>query len=254
MRELSRKRGLSSVIALVLLSVGAAAAQPAAPPPGRPEIPLGSDCWQTQKGTQQRLPAFPAGFFGAGSGAVPPATIQLQGVPLDPAFVAAPYPRGCGCPEHVTTTITWLDPHNNPTRDMRHAVKQVVDRKTEVDTCVHRKTNAKFKGKGVAVKVDIELVALSLKSVTPLTVSYRGAPPTTKQFDVFVKQSSPPQNTGTMTFTPAAGHRNGDVNLGRLPVKYDVSFVQTGGGGATFSRTGQRLVFEGTRGTFTVVP
>jgi hypothetical protein len=251
MRESFWKQTLpfALLIALALLSAGAAVAQPPGPP-GRPEIPEGSDCWQTQKGTEQRLAAFPAGFFGTGSAAIPPRTIQFQGVPLDPAFVAAAYPKGCGCPEHVTTTITWLDPHNNPTRDMRHAVKQVIDRKTDIDTCIHRKTNAKFQGQGKAVKVDIELVALSLKSVSPLTVSYRGG--TTKAFDVFIKQSSPPQQTGTMTFTPAPGNKKGDVKLGQLHIKYDAKFVGPGGS-PTFTRT-DKLTLAGTNGKFEIVP
>ena len=234
-----------AISALALLGPGAAVAQP----PVRPDIPLGTDCWQTQPGTEQRLATLPAGFFGDASKAVPKPTIKFTGKPLDPKFVSDPYPQGCGCPQQVETKITWLDPHGNPTHDMRHAVKQQVDQTTKIDTCVRRTTDAKFKGKGKAVKVDIQLVALSLQSIAPLKVSFLHGPD--KLYDVFVTQGSA-QETGTMTFTPNSLAKNGakgNVKLGSLHVDYDVEFKPKDGG-PSVKKTGLKLLLAGTPGTF----
>jgi hypothetical protein len=252
MKSPFRKRWLllsALVIPLALPSLEAQEQQAVAPAQEAAVLKEGSDCWQTEPGTQQRLRTLPANFFGQGSKAVPNPTIKFKGVPLPPARVKDPFPKGCGCPEKVDTKITWLDPHGNVTRDMRHAVKQVVDQTTKVDTCVHRKTNANFKGRGVAQKVDIQLVALSLQSIEPLKVTYTNG--STKLFDVFVTESGP-QDTGTMTFTPTsfnARRAKGNVKLGALHITYDVKFVEHGGT-ATFSVTGQRLQLVNTPGTF----
>jgi hypothetical protein len=213
----------------------------------------GSDCWQTQPGTQQRLHTIPAGFFGPGSQAVPNPTINFKGVPLPTEKVKGAFPPNCGCPDKVDVKITWTDPHGNVTRDMRHAVKQHVDESTKVDTCVHRMNSAAFRGKGASRKVEIQLVALSLTSVEPLKVTYRnpGAANTTKSFDVFVTESGT-QDKGDITLTANSVNRRlakGKVKLGNLHITYDVKFVEHGGT-ATFTMTGQKLHLVNTLGTF----
>lgn len=213
----------------------------------------GSDCWQTEPGTEQRLHTIPAGFFGKGSQAVPNPTIKFKGVPLPVARVKGAFPPNCGCPDKVDCKITWTDRHGNDVKDMRHAVKQHVDESTKVDTCVRRSTNATFKGKGASQKVTIQLVALSLTSVEPLKVTYKnpGAADTTKSFDVFVTESGT-QDKGDITFTANSVEKKlakGNVKLGNLHITYDVKFVEHGGT-ATFSMTNQKLHLVNTPGTF----
>jgi len=244
MRKSARQRlPLALVAALALLSLGLHGC-----PPGTPEIAEGSDCWETQPGTFQRLPTLPANFFGTGSQAIPTAhaVVDFEGVPLDPAFVAAPYPEGCGCPEEVDVELTWVDRHGSPVAgDSAHRVKQVASTSTQIDTCIRRTKSAKFENTGAAVKVDIELVALSLKSVDPLEVTYKergpGQATTTKLFDVYVTHSATePQKPGTMTFTAGNiqnGKADGNVNLDNLNVTYDLEFREQGGT-STFQRTG----------------
>jgi hypothetical protein len=213
----------------------------------------GSDCWQTEPGTEQRLHTIPAGFFGRGSQAVPNPTIKFKGVPLPTARVKGAFPPDCGCPDKVDVKITWTDPHGNVTKDMRHAIKQHVDESTKVDTCVHRMNSAAFKGKGASQKVEIQLVALSLTSVAPLKVTYKnpGAANTTKSFDVFVTESGT-QDKGDITLTANSVNRRlakGNVKLGNLHITYDVKFVEHGGT-ATYTMTGQKLHLVNTPGTF----
>jgi hypothetical protein len=241
------KQGLL-VSALLIPLVEVQAQQPAAPATDA-VLKLGTDCWQTEPGTEQRLGTVPANFFGEGSKAIPTPTIKFKGVPLSPQRVSDPPPKGCGCPAKVDVKITWLDRHGNVAKNMMHAVKQVVDATTKVDTCVRRTKNATFKAKGVAQKVDIQLVALSLQSVEPLRVSYKSGPD--KLFDVFVTESGT-QDIGTMTLTPtslSARRAKGNVKLGMLHIRYDVKFVERGGK-LSFSMTGERLQLVNTPGTF----
>ena len=91
------------------------------------------------------------------------------------------------------------------------------------------------------MKVDVDLIALSLKSVDPLEVTYRGEPPrgeeTTKLFDVFVTESStPPPSGSSMTFKSGSSAKDGEVSLDDLRIAYDVEFREVGGT-ATFTRT-----------------
>lgn len=254
MQGLSRKRWLLLsvlVVVFVLPSLGAQAQEAV--------LKEGSDCWQTETGTEQRLHTLPAGFFGKGSQAVPNPTIKFKGVPLPVARVKGAFPGNpvppfnCGCPEKVDVKITWLDRHGNVAKNMKHAVKQHVDESTKVDTCVRRTKSATFKAKGAAQKVEILLVALSLQSVEPLKVTYKtpGAADTSKLFDVFVTESGK-QNPGALTFTAKSLDKKlakGDLKLGSLNILYDVKFVEKGGT-ATFTMTNQKLQLVNTPGTF----
>lgn len=241
MRQPSSKRWSRTLASVLFLAVVGLTLQ-ACP---QPELAEGTDCWHTEPGTFQKLPTLPANFFGQGSRAIPNPTVQFEGLALDPTFVSDPYPQGCGCPQNVDVEVTWQDRHGSPVAgDSAHAVKQVVTPTTTVDTCIRRKTRASF-NRGQATKVDVELVALSLQSIEPLEVSYRGEPPqgeeTTRLFDVFVTQSaSQKQQGGTMTFTPGKirnGRADGDVNLDDLRITYDLRFVAQDGSGE-FTRTG----------------
>lgn len=248
MKKPSRKTWLLwlAILGVALLSLGQGR-------PAPPVIETGTDCWHTEKGTEQRLKTLPANYFGEGSKAIPNPVVQFEGVPLEPEYVAADYPGGCGCPEEVDATVTWLNVHGDPTRNMRHAVTQVVDLSTDVDTCVRRSEDARFGGRGGAVKVDIELVALSLRSVEPLEVAYKDG--ASKLFDVFVTASKS-QKPGSMTFTSGAidahGKTRGKVKLDSLPVYYDVEYVERGGP-MKKSETGLRLVLQGTDGEFALM-
>lgn len=250
MREPSRKlRLLSSVlaIAIVLLSAGAAGAQPPVK-----EVKVGTDCWQTQPGTQHTIATLPAGFFGPGSPALAKVVIKFKGKPLTPTEVTGPFPPNCACSED-NVKITWLDRHGNPVGPDRmiHAVTEVVT--TNVDTCVRRTTTAKITKKGPtgAVKVDLQLVQLSLQSETPLEVKLRGG--SVKKYDVFVTESArQPSGGSQMTLTPShvdAKKASGDVKLGNLHFNYDVEFKPVGGGPSVFMR-GKALKLANTRGTF----
>lgn len=221
-------RPVGLVALAVLLGLGAGACNPPVPP----EIAEGTDCWATDpEGTAwTNQKAIPAGFFNPAD--EPPAspksaafpkgamTVELQGKPLEPAEVTA-----CGCPQQVTTTVTWLDPHGNPTNDIRHKVGEVVEITTDVDTCVHRAKSEKFKGQGSSVKVDIELRQLSLESKSPVTVTYHDN--STKDFNVLVTEKGT-QNKGTMTFTAnniQNGKADGGISLDKLPIHFQITFT-----------------------------
>lgn len=215
-------------------------------------VPQGTDCWHTDASKQDfRLPP---GFFFAGSKLIR-TTIELTGVPLPPAVVEGTFPPNCGCAlDKVTTTITWTDRHGNPVSpDSIHKVSPVVNKTTTVDTCVRRTVNADFPGQGAAVQVNIQLVRLSLKSVTPLTVQFPTGP---KKFDVFVKESGT-QRPGSMILTAGkiqGKKASGKAKLNNLHITYDVEFrevVPAGSRPIVKTLTGQRLSFTGTRGTFT---
>jgi hypothetical protein len=223
---------LALAAGVALLSLGAR---------GCPPQPLepGVDCWHTETGTQQRFKTLPPGTFGSLDGTektqsnpVTTQSIELTGN-VDPADVEDLLAK-CGCPEEVEYDITWLDPHGVETDpNSGHAVTQVKTPTTTVDTCIRRTARANVQNKGVASQVEIQLVAVRLKSVNPIEVTYGGGPPASrpkKYFDVFVTESGT-QKVGKMTLTTntiANGKANGDVLLGSLPVHYDVTFREVG--------------------------
>lgn len=240
MRTLRRKLWPLSallVIVLVLLSLEARAGE---------SIPEGTDCWATKSPGTEAAFTLPANFFGEGSLTMPHVTIKFKGLPLSTEIVKSQ----CGC--QVNTKIEYIDPHGNVSGEKTiHTVSSRTTETTDVDTCVRRTTNVKFHGKGVAEKVDIQLVKLSLQSEQPLKVSYRNR--TTKSFNVFVTESGP-QDTGTMTVTPKTLGKlaAGEVKLGRLHITYDVTFKEVAPGTATFTLKNQKLQLTNGRraGTF----
>lgn len=217
-----------------------------------PNIPPGTDCWTTQPGTQQGL-AIPANFFGPASDPVN-AVVALEGEPLDPGFVS----EVCDCPgEEVQVELVWVDRHGNPTDPTSvHAVKQSPVLSTDVDTCIYRSVMVDWNGEGVAIKAEIQLRGLSLKSVQPLEVTYHATtdptPSDTKRFNVFITQSAV-QPKGEMTFTPddlKYSLAEGKINLGELPVRYDVRFEEVSPGTVVRELKSQPLSFVGTPGEF----
>jgi len=240
MRKLSRKRlplSAALVIALALLSLEARASN---------LIPAGTDCWATKSPGTQATFTLPANFFGDGSKAMPHVTINLKGLPLTPDVVKTK----CGC--QVNTKVEYIDPHGNVGGEKTvHTVSSRTTETTDVDTCVRRTKNVKFRGQGVSEKVDIQLVELSLQSEQPLKVTYKDG--STKSFNVFVTESGP-QDTGTMTVTPKSIGRlsKGAVKLGRLHITYDVTFREVPPGTGTFTLKNQKLqLTNGTKaGTF----
>lgn len=214
MNVLCRKRWLLLfVLAIALAFPGLATASDL--------IPMGTDCWHTELGTEVTL-TLPANTFGEGSKAIPQRTIQLKSLPLSVEDA-----KKCGC--QVNTKIEYADRHGNLSGERtRHAVKQVTTLTTDVDTCVRRTKNAKFPGKGKSVKVDIQLVELSLQSVEPLEVEYKDGGK--KRFNVFITESGA-QDAGTVTFTAKTLDKlsTGDVRLGKLHVGYSVTFKEVQG-------------------------
>lgn len=229
MKTLCRKLWLLSVvwmIALALLSLEARASD---------LIPEGTDCWATKSPGTESTFTLPANFFGDGSKAMPRTTISFKGLPLTPEVVKTK----CGC--QVNTKIEYVDRHGNVSGEGTvHTVSSRTTETTDVDTCVCRTKNTKFRGKGVSEKVDIQLVKLSLQSEKPLVVTYKDG--STKSFNVFVTESGP-QDTGTMTITPNTIGRlsTGGVKLNRLHITYNVTFKQVAPGTATFTLTDQKL-------------
>lgn len=210
-----RPSALAVAVAVLLLS---------APPVGA-QVPAGVDCWLTEPGSTAALPEFPAGFFGTKnmtpSDAIPAQTIDVEGNLADPPT--------CDCQNN--TSVQWVDQHGNPVEpDDIHAVQQVPVPSDPFDTCVERLQDAMFPGGvGTPETIDIEIVALSLRSVNPITVTYGMEPPS--QFDVFITlDESTPQSTGQLQMTPTQlDPPAGTVVLPNLPVNYQFEFQEVGG-------------------------
>ena len=197
-------------------------------PAGAQGVPAGVDCWLTESGSTAALPEFPAGFFGIKNGTpsdlIPAQTIDVEGNPADPPT----------CPCQNNTMVQWVDQHGNPVEpgDL-HAVQQVPVPGDPFDTCVERLQDATFPGGvGTAETIDIEIVALSLRSVNPITVTY-GAEPVSL-FDVFITLDGP-QAMGQLQLTPTQlDPPAGEVVLPGLPVNYQLELREVGGSAAFF--------------------
>ncbi len=187
--------------------------------PGSTNIDIGTDPGGDN-------PPLPAGFFGSKAGTPSDpfmqADILLEGNPPVMNFEQFPQPM----------VIGWVDPHGNTVGpDSIHKVNQVlVPDNTPYDTVVRRLDDATFNGTSETQNVDIEIVALSLKSVEPIVVTYGAESPVL--WDVFVTlDETATQPTGSIdlfstTFTGSAV--SGDVNNFDLPVAYKVIFREAG--------------------------
>ncbi len=170
--------------------------------PNRLCIPAAKDCWLTPPGgASVDIPEFFIGsrFFSFDpnnpndpnenqSLGLPAFTLDLVGWPWD--FPCGPPPPGCLPDDKFETVVVWRDQHGNVVS--AESVHRV-DSSTEVrpkhteprnyDTVV-RRGEACFDQVGDTADVPIEIVALSLKSVDPINVSFQTGPD--RQYDVFV--------------------------------------------------------------------
>ncbi|PYT17351.1 MAG: hypothetical protein DMF51_02715 [Acidobacteria bacterium] len=114
-----------------------------------------------------------------------------------------------------------------------------------VDTIVQRKTSALFGKEGDTQTIPIEILALSLKSASPLVVTFGGTSP--QNWDVFVTLDGlQTQGTQDLTLTEEAW-KMGTTRLGSLPVNFKVTFQHLTD---TRLMAGLNIAFSGTQGTF----
>jgi hypothetical protein len=93
------------------------------------------------------------------------------------------------------------------------------------DTVIRRNAPALLPGCGSSAPVPIEIIALNLVSVNPITVTYNGGL-TPQAWNVAVVLSSVPQDPGTMTVNKT--HLEGGTFSSTLPVKPKLIFTQVG--------------------------
>ncbi len=255
---------LAYAAALVVLSASVQAQQ----------IPAGNDCWVTSWGSDEptqlvfdALRTIAPDFFGAGSLPIPnpiedpgnQRVIPLRGNPLDPLFVSDP--NGCGCPEQVEFEMTWVDMHGvmvGP--NDAHKVRKVdgPPYSTEVDTCVRRTQDVNFSGTGIPETIEIELIALSLKSIQPLPVAFDTNGDDVidfiRLFDVFVHNSGLTQPAGMMRFEAdeisSGAVMSGEMDLLELPITFEVEFREHEVPSNTFALGPFNLMFGESQGGF----
>ena len=189
--------------------------------PGETDIDLGTDPLGDN-------PPLPPGFFGAigpdPSDPFAQAGIPLQGNPPVEDFMRFPPPL----------ILQWVDQHGNVVGpDSRHKVGQIlVPENTHLaDTVVRRNDDAVFNAVGEAPTVDIEIVALSLKSVEPIVVTYGSSG--FKLWDVFVTlDETAVQPVGSIDLTSETFvdgvSVSGTVDNLDLPVAFKVTFREVG--------------------------
>ena len=192
--------------------------------PGETDIDLGTD-------PAGDNPPLPPGFFGAiGTDPSDPfaqAGIPLEGNPPVEDFERFPPPM----------RIAWVDQHGNEVGpDSSHKVNAIlVPANTRfADTVISRNDDAVFNGVGEAPTVDIEIVALSLKSVDPIVVTYGTSG--VKLWDVFVTlDETAVQPVGSLdltsdTFVDGVSV-SGSVDNLDLPVAFKVTFQEVNNAG-----------------------
>jgi len=91
------------------------------------------------------------------------------------------------------------------------------------DTVVRRLSDASLPSIGTQDTVPIEIVALNLVSVNPITVTYGGGH-SPEPWNVYVCLSDVPQQTGSMTMTKT--HANGGTFASTLPVSPQFIFIR----------------------------
>lgn len=96
------------------------------------------------------------------------------------------------------------------------------------DTIVERKEDAGTES--FPETIDIEIVALELKSVAPITVTYDGEPPEEWDVTVSVPEGDENQETGSMTIRHEDDD-GGTFDIDALPVRPLLTFTEVGGPG-----------------------
>ena len=95
-----------------------------------------------------------------------------------------------------------------------------------VDTIVERLLPAPVPSCGNQITIPIELVALSLVSINPITVTYPSSPPQQWNVQVTLSSVTMPQPPGTMTIRKT--HANGGTFSSQLNVQPKFTFTQVG--------------------------
>jgi hypothetical protein len=199
-------------IAFLLLAGGRAGAQ----------VPAETDCWKTDPGTKAAVPFLPAGFLGAGCASFGPTQVPMTGAPLSAGQLAL-----CNCPPLPQVAVGFHDSHGNAVAaGSIHAVSgRLVDEVPGPDSCVRRLATATFPGGvGVPETIPIELIQLSLVSVSPIQVNCGGP----KFFNVYVTNVGV-QDQGSMELTPTVvgAQAQGSVTVPSLPIDVQFRFEPT---------------------------
>jgi len=208
-------RGYLSLLSpLVALLVTAAHSGRAA------EVPTGSDCLNTAPGDAEIQLDLPAGFIDVGSVAFS-ANVPLEGVPLPlPPSICAGF------------QIIWLDKHKASVGpDSEHGVSYVVE-PDPFDTVVRRTETAQLPTVSSSDTIDIEILALSLKSVSPITVITGGSG--AKLYEVRISlDGTNPSLPGSLQFTAVelnGPNVSGTLSMPNLPVNWVLDLVPLDGG------------------------
>lgn len=232
-----RSRALTSILvsSLTLCGIAVQAQQ----------LDAGKDCWVTTGGTRFEIQALPGGYFGTKAGvpsdARPAQVIQVTGNPLAGGIVLP------NCPNAIIFRTVWLDPHGTPVQpNDAHAVTQQLQPAgvEPIDTIVHRRHSVQLGGG--PVPVEIEMIALSLKSVNPITVTFGAQPPSF--FDVFITLDGA-QSIGSMGLTPTSAN-GGNTLVSSLPVNFKVEFRDTQSILPQRQITGLSINFTQTQGNY----
>ena len=194
------------------------------------DIPAGFDLFRTVEGSAFALGGIPGGFFGD-MGDAPsdpirvPITVEMNGVSIGKSFGLPPGPLAIPktCWEKV-----------GPNFKRHCAITNVTPPETkDTSTIVKRKEDIVLNNIGDSGTIEIELVALSLRSVEPIEVTYGGGG-ATQFFDVFV-ELDPNQGrvddldtirrTGSMTLTRTSV--DGGTFDSALPLAFRLTFTNT---------------------------
>lgn len=188
-------------------------------------------------------PSYPAGFFG-----------DQNGTPSDPILSQiinyVGNPIGPGSHTLSNLVVTPDDPYDGRLANQSISLAPVSNANIgNTDTIISRLDPVVLPNIGDSGQVQIEIVALSLQSASPLAVTY-GAEPA-QDFDIFV-QLDGQTSQGIMEFTRTSAN-GGTYDVG-FPVPFGVSFVNTNPSGPQVA-----AVFLGTveltgQGSFLVVP
>ncbi|MFC1571973.1 hypothetical protein ACFL6M_00080 [Candidatus Eisenbacteria bacterium] len=192
------------------------------------DLESGCDCWQTEPGTQVRIPLLPEGFFGTKSGVpsdpIPPQTIAVRGEAL-PDSVILEY-----CPEAVIFETVWYDRHGSEVNaDDKHRVTSQTEAVgvEPIDAIVCRLDDVTLPGIGTPVAVQIELVELSLHSIDPIEVVFPTQP--SSYYHVTVTEDELANNQGQLTLIPTddSPYDQGDMLMDNLSVGYTMTFIDS---------------------------
>ena len=198
-------------------------------------LPAGCDCYVTDPppmgDSTIEIPALPPGFFsnvlGVPSDPFAPLVIAVQGEPLPPAVVQAL------CPNAATFETVWVDRHGTvvaPDDSHRVGSSTIFTGLEPIDTIICRPAPVPLPAMGGTAPVAIELVELSLRSVTPITVTYGGG--ASRFWNVFVTEAGvmPGGSMAVTTMAVVPGVRtSGGIAMTDLPVVFEFTFVETTG-------------------------